>query len=117
MKFNSSVLVWRRRRVADPYNPKRTRVGSWADAEVFKLDGAYIASSSSKAAIADAAAVAQKSLFISQPDADIRIGDGVSVGVRGAAPDFEIRALPMSDVNPFTGWQPVTEVPVAVLHG
>ncbi|RRD61633.1 hypothetical protein [Leucobacter sp. OH1287] len=119
MRFNSSVYRWRRPLLPDPYNPDRKRRGSWHDAEIDEIPGAFIGSGS----MVDARSperlqsITEKSLFLDNPAADVVKGDGISVAPGGRLPDFEVRVAPVADVNPFTGWQPVREMPLDEVTG
>lgn len=116
MEFTHGSTVYRDRRpqVVDPYNPSRTEPGSWEDAQTATIANAFVASASSSS-IADPTReqlVIRKSLYC-QPDADVRVGDRIRVG----SDSYVVREAPEADVNPFTGWQPVREVPLEQVIG
>lgn len=113
MTFPFGETVYRDRppQVTDPYNPDRTRAGSFDDddAETITLQRAFVASSSSSA-VSDATrgqVLSTKSLYC-RADADVKIGDRI----RTAAGVWYVNELPAADTNPFTGRQPVREVPL-----
>lgn len=115
MQFANGQIVFRDRReqVADPYNPARTEPGPWPGVTV-SIENAYIGPASS-VAIADPTrnqVQVQKALYCS-PDADVQIGDRI----RSGSETFEVRELPDAPTNPFTGWQPVLEVPLERVIG
>ncbi len=116
MQFPHGVTVTRQRRpqVTDPMNPARTIWGDWADAESVTIEGAFVSSSSSSS-LANATRseiLTAKSLF-AKPTADVRAGDRITVG--GDA--YMVNVRPSADVNPFTGWQPVVEIPLELVEG
>lgn len=123
--FGESVVRERRRMVPDPYKPGREVRGAWgADVDVLHLQGAFVASSSSVAR-SDAVRseiLTTKSLYC-QPDADVHPGDRIRRG--GALVDgvwtggslLYVKERPESDTNPFTGWQPVLEIPLEGSEG
>lgn len=107
--FGVDVLRDRRPMRPDPYNPDALVQGSWDEAETVAIAGAFVASSSSTGP-ADASrtqVLETKSLYCA-PDADVQVGDRIRFG--GSA--FYVNAIPEADVNPFTGWHPVREVPL-----
>jgi hypothetical protein len=107
--FGEDVQRDRRPMVQDPYNPAGLVQGSWDDAESVTIPGAWVASSSS-AGTADATrtqVLESKSLYCA-PDDDVQVGDRI----RAAGGTYYVNALPEADVNPFTDWQPVREVPL-----
>lgn len=114
MQFEHGETVYRLRpkQVFDPRSNTYI-LGDWADPEVVEIPGAFIAQSSTSGT-ADATrtqALESKSLYCA-PDSDVRKGDRIRQGPEGA-PVFPVDGIPASDVNPFTGWQPVREVPLA----
>lgn len=114
MKFGYGQTVYRDRpvQVADPYNPARTEPSS--SVTTITIDGAYVGPASS-VSVADptrAQVQVSKSLYCS-PSADVKIGDRIRVG----AETFEVQELPDAPTNPFTGWQPVLEVPLERVIG
>ncbi|MDZ4045172.1 MAG: hypothetical protein U1E32_05265 [Rhodoglobus sp.] len=113
----------RRAMVADPMNPSRQVEGDF-DPELTitltaeDLTGAAVMPSSSVAPL-DATRsqiLTQESLYLSDPTADVRPRDRIRVG--GTAEDFTsgtpyiVEVVPAAPMNPFTGWQPVKEVPL-----
>lgn len=124
MFFGNGVTVFRDRRpqVADPYNPARTEPGDWADATSVAIENAYVGPASS-VAVADPTrnqVQEQLSLYCSPTD-DVRRGDRIREG--GTLDDLSsgtaylVEELPDAPRNPFTGWQPVLEVPLERVIG
>ncbi|TFD58036.1 hypothetical protein E3T43_07255 [Cryobacterium sp. Hh7] len=109
-----SVLCDRRKLITDPYNPDSTTQGPWSDALTISVDGAFIASSSSTAVSSATRTqiLSEKSLYC-PPEADVVEGDRVRLGAR----TYTVEAIPEADTNPFTGWQPVQEVPLTEVLG
>ena len=112
MEFDHGQTVYRERRpqIPDPYNPDKTVFGDWADAEETLLEDVFIASSSS-AAVGDATrsqVLTTKSLYSTDPDVDVQVGDRILAD----SAVYYVNELPEADVNPFTGWQPVKEIPL-----
>ena len=105
----STVKRLRARPLLDPYS-KKAIGADWATADEVELPGAFVASSSS-AVRTDATrtqALEWKSLYLTDVAADVQVGDRiVAAGVT-----YVIDAVPTADVNPFTGWQPVREIPL-----
>lgn len=117
MQFPHGELVERDRRPeeADPYNPDRVTPGSWDDATTIELEAAFVASSSSTA-VQDATRsqiLGSKSLYLTDVDADVQVGDRIRAGGRA----YYVNEIPEADVNPFTGWQPVQEIPLDLTLG
>jgi hypothetical protein len=112
--FGETVVRRRPIRTPDPYDPDATVPGDWDDAEELELPGAFIASSSS-AAVQSATrtqVLTEKSLYC-DPALDVRALDRVIAGGH----TYTVDALPQADVNPFTGWQPVQEIPLTEVLG
>jgi hypothetical protein len=109
-----SVQRLRRPRSTDTINPARQSLGSWDDATPVTITGAYVAAVSSFAAAdpARSQVTTSKSLYCS-PDADVQVGDRIVSGTH----TYEVTAVPEADVNPFTGWRPVQEVPLTEVLG
>jgi hypothetical protein len=105
-----TVLRDRRPQIADPYDPSRTIPGDWDAATTVTIEGAAVLSDATSA-IPDGARSELASgftLFCSDPAADVQVGDRIRAG----GMTLYVNSLPSSDVNPFTGWQPVREVPL-----
>lgn len=122
MGFPAGVTVWRHRRKQtpdpDPYRPGKTTTGDWDDPDVLPLPGAFIASASTSA-ISDATRsqiVDQKSLYLTDVTLDVLPGDRVG-GQTPAEAVFAINGSPQADTNPWTGWQPVKEIPLEEVKG
>lgn len=114
MRFGYGQTVYRDRpvQVTDPYNPARTEPSGAVT--TITIEGAYVGPASSVAVADPTRAQVQvaKSLYCS-PSADVKIGDRIRAG----AETFEVRELPDAPTNPFTGWQPVLEVPLERVIG
>lgn len=119
MEFDGVVYRWRRKRVPDKYNPAKQTVGPWSEADVVPIEGAAVLSSSGAALRNEdrVGALTLKSLYLDDPEADVQKGDGISLSPGGTSPEFQIEVLPQADSNPFTGWQPVREVPLKGAEG
>lgn len=125
--FGEPVVRERRQLVIDPYDPGTSVPGSWeATLTYLELDGAFIASSSSTAPL-DATRsqiLTDKSLYCTEPSVDVLAGDrvrrGGSKGEDGIWRGGEVlyvNVRPAADTNPFTGWQPVVEIPLDMTEG
>lgn len=113
--FGDTPVRQRAQRVTDPYNPGRTKP-DWSLPPVeADLPGCYINSTSTN--IIPAAARTQqdiyKSLFSPDANVDIEVGDRILFAGRL----YQVKDLPTSDRNPFTGWQPVIEIPLTGVQG
>ena len=115
MTLNGRVYRWRRESVPNQYNPQRPTFGPWLPDQVVVLEGASVlASSAYSLRTADRdTALAAKSLFLDDPGADVRRGDGISLSPGGDAPEFVVNLVPVVDVNPFTSTALVREVPLS----
>jgi hypothetical protein len=112
--FGQSVLRDRQHRISDPYNPDSSTPGGWDEVDTVEIEGGFVGSSSS-AAVASATrtqVISDKSLFC-DPSHDVREGDRIRSGSRA----YIVDAVPEADVNPFTGWQPVQEIPLKEVLG
>lgn len=114
MQFVNGQTVFRDRPTTtpDPYNPARTQPGTGVT--TITIANAYVGPASS-VAVSDptrSQVQVQKSLYCA-PGSDVQIGDRIRAG----AETFEVRELPDAPVNPFTGWQPVLEVPLERVVG
>lgn len=125
MRFPHGETVFRDRRasIPDPYNPDRIIPGDFDPDLTIELSEAFVASSSSTAPqdATRSQILTTKSLYLSEPGADVLPGDRIRVG--GVIDDFDtgvaymVEVVPVADVNPFTGWQPVLEVPLENAEG
>lgn len=92
--------------------------GDWANPEELKIEGAFIAQSSTSL-LGDATreqALEAKSLFC-EGSIDIQKGDRIRDGADGA-PLYTIDGIPpTADTNPFTGWTPPREIPLTRSEG
>jgi hypothetical protein len=117
MDFPDGVTVYRdrRREVPAQYVPGETSPGDWDDVETIELPEAFVASSSSSSLrnATRAQILTAKSLYLTDPDADVLPLDRIRVG----AAVYYVHVRPEADVNPFTGWQPVLEVPIETTEG
>ena len=129
--FGEQVVRERRQPVQDPYdpgNPASQVPGSWEDPLAYlELDDVFVASSSSTAPV-DATRsqiLTEKSLYCTEPSVDVQAGDRIR---RGGTFDEDtetwsggevlyINVRPTADTNPFTGWQPVVEIPLDMSEG
>lgn len=130
MEFPFGELVVRERRqpVIDPYDPGTQVPGSWDDPLTYlPLEQAFVASSSSTAPV-DATRsqiLTEKSLYLTDPHADVLPGDRIrrggvldeDTGVWSGGDVLYVNVRPAADTNPFTGWQPVVEIPLDVSEG
>lgn len=108
-----TVIRDRRAQITDPYSGQ-SAPGSWDAPLVITISGAFVASSSS-ADVSSATrtqVISAKSLYC-EPGADVAVGDRI----RASGRTYEVDAVPESDVNPFTGWQPVQEIPLTEVLG
>lgn len=114
MRFPHGRTVYRLRpgQELDPYAEKETP-SDWGTPEVLPLRGAFIAQSSTST-LSDptrSQALEAKSLYC-QPGDDVQKGDRIRDGDTDDAPVYTVDGIPAADTNPFTGWQPVREVPL-----
>lgn len=125
--FGEQVVRERRQPVIDPYDPDTQVPGSWGDPlDYLEVEQAFVASSSSTAPV-DATRsqiLTEKSLYCTEPSVDVQPGDRIRRGGAKGADDIwrggevlYINARPAADTNPFTGWQPVVEIPLDMTEG
>lgn len=97
----------------DPYSHRETR-SDWAHPEPLVIEDAFVASASSIANPGELRQQVQtaKALYC-EPGADVQAGDRIVSG----AHTYKVTALPEADQNPFTGWQPVQEIPLEEVLG
>lgn len=118
MEFPNGETVTRERRkpVVDPYDPTSSVPGSWEDPlDALTLEQAFVAASSSTAPV-DATRsqiLTEKSLYLTDPDADVQPGDRI----RRGGEIYYVNSRPAADMNPFTGWRPVVEIPLDMTEG
>ena len=122
--FGQTVFRDRRGTLTDPYNPTRTiGEGDWDAAQTIVLTGAFVASSSSlsRGDATRSQRLTEKSLYVSDPTADVQARDRIRVGgTQGdltSGTPYLVDVRPDADVNPFTGWQPVLEIPLTLIEG
>ena len=125
MRFPHGQTVFRDRRALalDEYSGEQTRSGDWDPSLTIALEGAWVASSSSSAT-SDASrsqVLTAKSLYLTDPAADVqpldRIRDGGTAEDLDSGTHYAVEVVPEADTNPFTGWQPVKEVPLENVRG
>lgn len=129
MQFSSGEQVVRERRqpVTDPYDPGAQVPGSWEDPLLYlELEDAFVASSSSTSPV-DATRsqiLTDKSLYCTEPSVDAQAGDRVrrggtkgEDGIWRGGEVLYVNVRPTADTNPFTGWQPVVEIPLDMSEG
>lgn len=107
------IVRQRARSYFDPISQTNV-AGDWAVPDETDLDGAWIAQSSTSS-LGDATrtgALEFKSLYC-DPDADVQLGDRI----RSGSEVYAIDGIPVADTNPWTGWQPVREVPLKRVIG
>lgn len=125
--YGERVVRERRQPVIDPYDPGTTVPGSWDNLlAYFEIGSAFVASSSSVAPV-DATreqVLTDKSLYCTDPAVDVRVGDRIRRGgTRGedgiwrGGEVYYVNVRPEADRNPFTGWQPVVEIPLDMSEG
>lgn len=119
MEFEHGETVYRLRpkQIWDQYARKYI-AGDWSDPDELKLEGAFIAQSST-AIVTEATrtqAVEQKSLYLTEPRADVQTGDRIRAGETGPA-NYLVDGVPAADTNPFSGWQPIREIPLEAITG
>ena len=118
MEFPEGVTVQRLRagRTWDPYSETYIE-GDWDNPDVLDLPGAFIAQASTSSTQTEhrTQVLETKSLYLTEPDADVREGDRVRVWPAGA--QLTVGGVPAADTNPWTGWQPVREVPLTWFGG
>ncbi|GGL76961.1 hypothetical protein GCM10009706_14250 [Curtobacterium citreum] len=115
MEFAAGATVVRLRAtpVLDPYS-QRPVGADWTAPNTLTIAGAFVGSSSSSPVDGELRreVVTTKSLYC-DPSADVRVGDRIVSG----AHTYTVTAVPEADVNPWTGWQPVQEIPLEEVVG
>lgn len=114
MEFTFGTTVYRLRAEAipDPYDPDATVPGDWDNPDELEIPGAFIAQTSTSMLTNETReqALEAKSLYCGA--FDIRKGDRIRNGPKGA-PTYAITGIPPEpDTNPFTGWTPPREIPL-----
>lgn len=120
MNFPHGETVERLRPVMipDPYNPDQIIPGDWSDPDIFPIERAFVAQTSTSLLVTATReqAAESKSLFCDRA-ADVRKGDRIRVGGE-TGPVYTIDGIPPAgDVNPFTGWAPPREIPLTRYEG
>lgn len=116
MEFAHGQTVFRHRYplIQDRYNPARKIPDYSGTPETEPLERAFVASSSS-VSVRDATRsqiLTDKSLYLTDVSADVQVGDRIGTTEDPDAAEFQIEVVPSADTNPFTGWQPVQEIPL-----
>lgn len=103
-----SVVRQRPKPVWDRYANQNVP-GSWEDPDELPLADAYVGESSSSRVVGSSRTqiLEFRSLFC-DPAADVKVGDRIKDG----DVVYEIEGIPDAPRNPFTGWQPVREIPL-----
>jgi len=123
-RFGQTVFRDRRAILTDPYNPTRTiGEGDWDPAQTIPLQGAFVASSSSvsRSDATRSQILTEKSLYLTDPAADVLARDRIRVGgTQGdlaSGTPYLVDARPDADVNPYTGTQAALEIPLTLIEG
>lgn len=117
MTFPHGQTVQRRRRAltADPYNAThQVRGGAWGDPVA--LAGVFVAESS--ASFTSSATREQRTVLVSlfgPPDMDVIPGDQITAP--GFDTPFYVHEIALAGKNPWSGWQPVKEIPLELTEG
>ena len=115
-EFGETVVRERRQDIVDPYDPGHMIPGSWVDElDTLTIEQVFVGSSSSSA-VRDATrsqVLTEKSLYCSDAAVDVRVGDRI----RRGSEIYYVNERPEADINPFTGWQPVVEIPLDMTEG
>lgn len=110
MDFPHGVTVERLRAKTrtDRYSQKPVAT-DWSDPDVLTIANAFVAQSSTSRSqdVTRTQMLELKSLYCAA-DADVQPADRIRAG--GIV--YEIEGVPAADVNPFTGWQPIREIPL-----
>lgn len=111
--FGQTVTRLRAKKATDPYS-ERDIGRDWSDPERATMAGVWVsASSSTPGSDATRQQVTTSKSLYGTPGLDIRVGDRIDTG----ADVYQVVAVPAADTNPFTGWQPVQEVPLELVEG
>lgn len=107
------VVRVRPKQIADPYSNGQVPAG-WDKATETEIPGGWIAQSSTNRLVTATRAqlVESRSLYC-DPSFDIAETDRI----RDGGVTYEIDGLTAADTNPWTGWQPVREVPLSRVVG
>ena len=111
-----SVIRLRRIRVAAPLAADGTRPGEWTDpVDALEIPNCWVSSSSSNStATADRVTILTSKSLYAPPRSDVRAGDRIETE-DGLV--YHVEARPAADRNPFTGWQPLAEIPLTLVEG
>lgn len=121
MELEGSVRLFRRGTVADPYTKGTAGAvvpGKWESAAKSTLDGAWVDEVAVNPRQGDdrVGSVTVATLYV-EAGTDIRKGDGISRDLAATAPEFVIEVVPFMPRNPFTGFAPLTQVPLELPRG
>ena len=106
--FGTTVTRLRRKEVLDPYSKKPT-LGDWSDPDKKDLEGAFIAqSSTTRNTTATRTQLLEEMSLYCSPDDDVQGLDRVTDGTA----TYTVDGIPAAPLNPFTGWQPLREIPL-----
>ncbi|MGW9345592.1 hypothetical protein ACWGR3_28985 [Streptomyces albidoflavus] len=110
--FGKTVYRLRAKSMTDPYSEEAVEA-DWSDPDVMPIPGAFIAQSSTSTigSATRSQALEAKSLFC-DPDFDVQKDDRIRDGEDGA-PIYTVDGIPAADTNPWTGWTPAREIPLA----
>lgn len=108
-----TVVRERRRLVEDPYSGEPIRA-DWSDPEELSVEGVAIAPSSTVEPVNDSRSevITQMSIYFG-PDEDIKPADRIRARSGVWDVQGEIQAYP----NPFTGWNPGSELAIKKVVG
>jgi hypothetical protein len=108
-----AVIRLRAKTKTDPYSQAESP--DWSqDPDEVPIDGAFVAASSSvQSRQADRVQVITDKSLYCDPGADVVELDRIKAG----GVTYSVTAVPSADVNPFTGWQPVQEIPLQEVRG
>lgn len=121
MDFLNGQTLYRHRYplIPDPYNPTSKTSDYSANPVTIPLQAAFISSSSSVAGrdATRAQILTEKSLYLRDVMADVQVGDRIGTTDVPTDAEYQLDVIPVADVNPFTGWQPVKEIPLEGVTG
>ena len=103
----------------DPYNPSRPAPDLTANPDVLTLPGGFVGSSSTVRGVdgVRSQTISEKSLYLTDTTLDVVNGDRIGATNDPALAEYQVDGETAADVNPFTGWQPVREVPLKKVTG
>jgi hypothetical protein len=108
-----SVVRLRARTGTNSYS-QTSRLDWTQEPDTLVIEGAFVASSSSvQSRQADRVQIITDKSLYCEPGADVVALDRIKAG----GVTYSVPAVPSADVNPFTGWQPVQEIPLEEARG